>query len=213
MSEKSTGDVAQPFLQHHDDEGFLDALQLLISSDRAKTPDALVRYAEQAKEPAAADYLRLLAADHLPVSLMFDALSVHIRIIAHKRNNHLLRACADKQVGLVLPLPPHVIEAFVAQPKVTVIVPDNHHLPAMLRKRQINECRGTRAGRNLAPSLDVLVFEVCRDGQNYLIDPTVSDVVDLRLVPKTTQLIAHVRPHSNPDDILLNLLSHHLDLL
>lgn len=213
MSEGQAGTAPSGVLQHHDDEGFLDAMQLLISSDRVKTPDALVRYAEQAKEPLAAEYLRSLAADNLPVSLMFDALSVHVRIIAHKRNNRLLRECANKRVGLVMPLPPHVIEAFASQSQISVIVPDGHHLPPNLRRRQVNECRGTRAGRNAATEVDVLVFEVCRDGAGYLVDPAVSDVVDLRIVRPTTQLIAHARPHANPDDVPLVLTSHKLELL
>lgn len=201
------------FLQHHDDEGFLDALQLLISSRRARTPDDLIRYAEQARESAAAEFLRHHAADALPVQLMFDALSVHVRIVAHKRNNRLLRACRERHVGLVLPLPPHVVEAFVSLPRVTVLVPDGHHLPPGLRGRQVNECKGTRAGRNAAPQMDVLVFEAYRDGESYLVDPSVSDVVDLRLVPTAAQLLVHVRPHPNPEDIPLVPGGHTLNLL
>jgi hypothetical protein len=213
MSSLPLEDASKGFLEHHDDEGFLDALQLLVSSERAKTPEALVRYAEQAKEPAAAEFLRALAADNLPLSLMFDALSVHVRIIAHKRNNKLLKDCANKRVGLVLPLPPHVIEAFMSRQSVSVIVPDGHQLPPILRRRAISECRGTRAGRNLASTLEVLVFEVCREANKFLADPSVSDVVDLRLVPVTTQLIAHTRPHANPDDLPLELGSHHIEIL
>lgn len=206
-------DNPRGFLQHHDDEGFLDALQLLISSNRVKTPDDLVRYAEQAKEPAASEYLRNLAAEALPVQLMFDALSVHIRIVAHKRNNLLLRAITNKKVGLVLPLPPHVLDAFVTQPRVTVLVPDGHHLPPVLRNRQIDERKGTRAARNSAPEMDALVFEAHRDGDAYFVEPAVSDVVDLRLIPPATQLLVHVRPHGNPDDIPLNLVSRTFNLL
>src|SRR5262245_50021404 len=44
----SRDDEGSGFLRHHDDDGFLDAMQLLISSNRVKTPDDLVRYAEQA---------------------------------------------------------------------------------------------------------------------------------------------------------------------
>lgn len=201
------------FLQYHDDEGFLDALQLLIDSNKVKTADDLVRYAEQAKEPAATALLRTFAADGLPVQLAFDALSVHIRIVAHKRNNLLLRNCQGKKIGLVMPLPPHVLDAFVSLPNVTVFVPDGHQLPPGLRGRQIQECKGARAGRNLAPQLDVLVFEVCRDEGSYLVDPAVSDIVDLRLIPPGTQLLSHVRPHSNPDDIPLVSGTHTIHLL
>jgi hypothetical protein len=201
------------FLQHHDDEGFLDALQLLITSNRVKTADDLVRYAEQAREGSAAEFLRHMASDGLPVQLMFDALSVHIRIVAHKRNNRLLQACNNKQVGLVLPLPPHVLEAFLGQAHVSVFVPDGYALPPSLRGRQLNECKGTRACRNKAPQMEVLVFEAHREGNDYAVDPAVSDVVDLRIVPATTQLLVHVRPHANPDDLPLTPGAHTLNLL
>ncbi len=201
------------FLLHHDAEGFLDALKLLIDSKKVQTADNLVRYAEKAKETNAAEFLRTMAAESLPVNLMYDALSVHIRIVAHKRNNRLLQECQQKTVGLVMPLPRHVLDAFIDLPKVTVLVPDGHRLPVGLRGRTIDERKGSRTSRNAAPNFDVLVFEAQRDGTDYYIDPAVSDVVDLRLIPSTTQLLVHLRPHLYPEDLPLATGSHTLNHL
>jgi hypothetical protein len=214
MTKPAPDDKSSGFLQHHDDEGFLDALQLLLSSNRVKTAEDLIHYAERAKEQAAADFLRALGADDLPVQLMFEALAVHVRIVAHKRNNRLLRDCAHKKVGLVLPLPRHVLDAFLSLPNLTLLIPDGHSVPPALRSRQLPEHKGTRASRNASPQMEVLVFEAHRDGERYLVDPGVSDVVDLRLVPTTTELVVHVRPHPNPDDIPVTTgAGHTLNLL
>jgi hypothetical protein len=213
MATKPAPSSTGGFLQNHDDEGFLDALHLLIDTHKIKTAEDLVRYAEQAKESAAAEMLRQFAADGLPVKLAFDALSVHIRIVAHKRNNQYMQDCRGKKVGLVMPLPPQVLDAFVSLANVTVLLPDGHHLPPGLRGRQIQECKGARAGRNLAPQFEVIVFEVCRSDDGFLVDPAVSDIVDLRLIPASTKLLAHVRPHSNPDDIPFVIGNHTINLL
>ena len=213
MSKAPSDTQSGGFLLNHDAEGFLDALKLLIDSKKVQTADNLVRYAEQAKEMNAAEYLRGLAAESLPVDLMYDALSVHIRIVAHKQNNRLLKECQDKAVALVLPLPRHVLDAFINLPKVTVLIPDGHKLPVALRGRKIDERKGSRSSRNAAPGFDVLVFEAQRDGEDYYVDPAVSDVVDLRLIPQTARLLVHVRPHRDPDDLPLATGNHTLNHL
>lgn len=209
-----TGQQPLPgLLQHHDEEEFLDALELLISNKRARTADELVRYAERANEPGAAAFLRNLAAEGLPLDLVFDALSVHVRIVAFKRNNQLLHTCRDRQIGLVLPLPPHVLEVFTALPKITFLVPDGHHLPPNLRRTEADVKSGSRAARNAAAQMEVLVFEACRDDDLYRVDAAVSDVVDLRIIPPGTQLIVNLRPHGNPEDVPLTVTTHSLNIL
>jgi hypothetical protein len=184
-------------------EDLLDALELLIESGRARTTEDLIRYAERAGDPDAADFLRELATQSLPLDLAFDALSVHVRIVAHKRNNELLRLAQDRQVGLVLPLPPHVMEAFLPLAKVTVLVPDGHHVPPHLRRRGQDIRHGSRPSRQAAGQLEVLVFEVYHGKDGYLVDIGVADIVDERLIPENTQLLVHLRPHRNPDDVPL----------
>lgn len=190
-------------LLHHDEDGFLEALELLIESGRVSTADALVRYAESAGEPHAAEYLRHLDADGLPLQLVFDAFSVHARIVAHKRNSGLLRDIRGKKVGLVMPLPPHVLDGFLGLPNLMVITPDGHPLPPPLRRRAITEHKGSRAGRRIVSELEVLILEAFRKGGEYYLDPAVADVVDPRIISAGAKLVIHLRPHANPDDVPL----------
>lgn len=188
------------FLLRHDEDGFLEALGLLIDSGRVSTGEALVRYVESAGEPNAADYLRGLAAEALPLKLLFDAFSVHARIVAYKRNTGLLRDCRGKKVGLVMPLPPHVLEGFLGLPDVAIITPDGHQLPPPLRRRALTEHKGSRTGRQIVSGMEVLVFEAYRKDGAYYLEPAVADVIDPRIIPPTTRLVIHLRPHSHPDD-------------
>jgi hypothetical protein len=191
------------FLQRHDEDGFLEAIKLMIDSGKVATPDDLIRAAEQAGEPNAAEYLRGFAAQGLPLSLIYDAFSVHARIVAFKRNTDLLKECQGKKVGLVMPLPPHVIEGFLGLPDLIVITPDGHQLPAVLRRRNLTVHTGSRAGRKVIADLGVVVFEAFRKNKTYSLDQTVADVVDPRIIPATSLLVVHLRPHASPDDQLL----------
>lgn len=188
------------FLLRHDEDGFLEALKLLIDSGRVKEPDDLLRAAEQAGEPHAAEYMRNLAAQGLPLGLVYDAFSVHARIVAYKRNNDLLKECEGKKVGLVLPLPPHVIEGFLGLPDLIVIAPDGHHLPSALRHRNLTVHAGSRAGRKVIADMGVVVFEAYRKNKAYSLDQAVGDVVDPRIIPADSLLVVHLRPHAGPDD-------------
>jgi hypothetical protein len=190
-------------LLHHDEDGFLEALELLIDSGRVTTADALVRYAESAREPHAAEYLRNLDSEGLPLQLVFDAFSVHARIVAHKRNSGLLRDIQGKKVGLVMPLPPHVVDGFLGLSNLVVITPDGHPLPPPLRRRALTEHKGSRAGRKMVSGLEVVIFEAFRKGGEYYLDPAVADVVDPRILPADSRLVIHLRPHANPDDVPL----------
>jgi hypothetical protein len=202
-----------PSQLHHHELRFLKALKLLVSSGKAKSVEDLIRYAEQDKQSEAVGYLRTLQADRLPVELAYDALCVHSRIVAHKRNNSLLADCRGKQVGLVLPLPHHVIDAFTSLTAVALLIPDGHHLPPHLRV-DAGRCRdSTRASRGAVEQLDVLVFEAFGEGGNYFVDVGTADIIDLRIVPAATQLIVHLRPHRNPNDVLLPAESRTLNVL
>ena len=202
-----------PAQLHHHEMRFLKALKLLVGSGKAKTVDDLIRYAEQDQQSEAVGYLRTLQADRLPVELAYDALCVHARIVAHKRNNSLLANCRGKQVGLVLPLPHHVMDAFTSLTSVTLLVPDGHHLPPHMRV-DAGRCRGsTRESRAAVEQLDALVFEAFEDGGSYSVDVGTADIIDLRIVPASTQLIVHLRPHRNPNDVPLQSQTHTLNVL
>lgn len=197
---------------HHHETRFLKALELLVNSGKARTVEDLIRYAEQDKQAEAANHLRNMAAEGLPVDLAFDSLKVHTRIVAHKRNSKLLTDCQGKKVGLVMPLPPHVVDAFASLAEVTLLVPDGHHLPPHLR-RASNVRHGSRSAREAIGQLDVIVFEACAAKQGHSLDAAAADVVDPRIVPADARLILHVRPHKNPNDVPLAVEAARLNIL
>jgi hypothetical protein len=190
---------------HGHDERLLDSLTLIVEAGKAKTTDDLVRYTRQAGAREAAERLKELAADGIPLDLAFEALKVHVRIVAYKRASSLIAACQGKRVTLVLPLPPHVSEAFGHLEGLEYVVPDGHHVPPYLEDLRERVKHGSRAGRALAPSQEVLVFEVFKEGDGWLVDGGVGDVVDVRILPATTRLIAHVRTQRHPNDVPLAL--------
>lgn len=210
-SAPSSGRMSPAELQHHETR-FLKALELLVKSGKARTVEDLIRYAVQDRQDEAAHHLRNLAAEGLPVDLAFDSLSVHVRIVAHKRNSQLLTVCQGKKVGLVMPLPPHVIDAFSSLADVTLLVPDGHHLPPHLRRAE-QARQGSRAAREAVASLDVIVFEACAARQGHCLDAGAADVVDPRIVPAEAKLILHLRPHKNPNDVPLAIDAARLNVL
>src|ERR1700682_1356936 len=96
-----------------DEVGLLDVLRLLIDTKKARTTSDLLKYATQYKAPEAEERLRVLEAENIPIDLAFDVISVHLRLLAYKRNSALLAGCRGQKVGLILPLPPHVPELFL----------------------------------------------------------------------------------------------------
>lgn len=187
---------------HHHEMDFLDALKLLIDSGRAKSTKDLVHYAEQARQGQAAELLREHEEEGLPLDLAYDALSVHIRITAFKRNDQLLQACSGAKVGLILPLPPHVLDPFLTLPDVKLLLPDGHHLPPVLRRQQ-GIVKGNRACRAEAPKLQFIVIEAFRKKNEMLVDAATADIVDSRILSGEAQLIVHARAHRGTDDVPL----------
>src|SRR5438105_3808669 len=104
-----------------DEVGLLEVLRLLIETKKARTTSDLLKYATQYGAPEAEERLRVLEAENIPVDLAFDAISVHLRLLAYKRNSALLAGCRGQKVGLILPLPPHVPELFLPVAEVTFL--------------------------------------------------------------------------------------------
>jgi len=196
------------------DERLLDVLRLLIDSGKARTTQDLIKYAQQANSPAAVARLRELDEEGVPLDLAFDAVSVHLRILAHKRNSVLLKACQGRTAALFLPLPPHVVELFMPVCTVEFLLADeHHHLPGYFHQYEDRIRHGSRACRQAAGQAGVVVFEAFRKGNAYFVDAGVSDSIDPRLLPESTQLIVHVRPHQNPDDVEFSVGSHKVNVL
>ncbi len=191
-------------LRNHESR-FLKALKLLLETGKAKTTDDLIRYASQDNQSESVNYLRTIAGENLPVELAFDALSVNLRLIAHKRNSSVLQECLKRQVGLVMPLPPHVIDAFVSLMPVSILQPDGHHLPHAAEESGATLVRGNRAAREVLGGLNAIVFEVFSDEGEFLVDGEIADLLATKFIDAGTMLIAHLRPHQNPDDVALRV--------
>ncbi|HMP80699.1 MAG TPA: hypothetical protein PKD54_14690, partial [Pirellulaceae bacterium] len=143
------------------------------------------------------------AHERLPVDLAYDALSLNLRMIAHKRNSSVLQQCLQRQVGLVMPLPPHVIDAFVTLMPVSIMQVDGHHMPLSAEESKATLVRGNRQVRAALPGINALVFEVFALESGWWIDSFVADVMDSRLRQDEVLKIVHLRPHQNPNDIPL----------
>jgi hypothetical protein len=184
-----------------DETGLLDVLQLLIESKKARTTADLVKYASQYGAPEAEQRLRVLEAEGIPLGLAFDAVSVHLRILAHRRSSALLSRCRGRKVGLVLPVPHHIVDLFTPVAEVELLQPGDHALHGPAHDHEGRIVKGARACRAAASGMEALVFEAFRDGGDLYVDSAVADVIEPKLLPAGVALLAHLRPHRNPQDI------------
>ena len=186
-----------------DEVRLLEILRLLLDTKKAQTTSDLLKYAMQYGAPEAEDRLRVLEAENIPVDLAFDAVSVHLRILAHKRSSALLAGCRGRKVGLILPLPPHLPELFLPVAEVTFLQPDDVAVHGSLYQFSDRAVKGSRACRAKAQEMQTLVFEAFRDGTNLYADTSVADVIEPKMLPGGIRLIAHLRPHRNPQDVAI----------
>lgn len=184
-----------------DEVGLLEVLQLLIETEKALTTSDLLKYAIQYGAPEAEERLRVLEAENIPVDLAFDSISVHLRVLAHKRNSALLAGCRGQKVGLILPLPPDLPELFLPVAEVTFLQPDEVTSHGSLHDYSDRAVKGARACRAKAQEMQALIFEAFREGGNLFVDVAVADVLEPKMLPAGIRLIAHLRPHQNPKDV------------
>ena len=184
-----------------DEVELLEVLRLLVDTKKARTTADLLKYASQYGAPEAEERLRMLDAENVPLDLAFDAISVHLRIIAHKRNSALLAECRGQKVGLILPLPPDLAKLFVPLAEVTFLVPDEATLHGPVVGYSSEPVKGARACRAAAQAMQALVFEAFREDGDFFVDVAVADVLEPKLLPAGVRLIAHLRPHRNPRDV------------
>ncbi|SRR6266545_1482284 len=184
-----------------DEVGLLEVLQLLIETEKAKTTSDLLKYATQYGAPEAIERLRMLEAENVPLDLAFDAISVHLRIMAHKRSSALLAECRGQKVGMVLPLPPDLPELFLSVADVTFLQPDEMTTQGAMHEYADRAVKGARACRAKAQEMQVLVFEAFRADGNLFVDVAVAEVLEPKMLPAGIRLIAHLRPHQNPKDV------------
>ncbi|MEK6335627.1 MAG: hypothetical protein AABM67_11805 [Acidobacteriota bacterium] len=187
-----------------DEVGLLEVLSLLIETGKVQTTSDLVKYASQYGAPEAEERLRVLEAENVPVDLAFDSISVHLRVLAHKRDSSLLAGCRGQKVGMILPLPPHLPELFLPVASVTFLQPDEVTAHGSVHEYAEKAVKGARACRAKAQEMQVLIFEGFRDGGNLFVDGAVADVLEPKMLPQGVRLIAHLRPHRNPKDIQIH---------
>jgi hypothetical protein len=186
-----------------DEVGLLDVLRLLIDTKKARTTSDLLKYATQYKAPEAEERLRVLEAENIPIDLAFDAISVHLRLLAYKRNSALLAGCRGQKVGLILPLPPHLAELFLPVAEVTFLQPAETAVHGSLHEFADRAVKGARASRAKAQEMYALVFEAFRESTDLFVDAEIADVLEPKMLPAGIKLIAHLRPHRNPGDVLI----------
>ncbi|MEY2506501.1 MAG: hypothetical protein QOH01_830 [Verrucomicrobiota bacterium] len=190
-----------------DEVELLEILRLLIKSKKARTTSDLLKYASQYGAPEAEERLRLLEAENVPLDLAFDAIGVHLRLIAHKRNSALLAQCRGKKVGLILPMPPDLAQLFVPIAEVAFLLPEEAALHGPMHELAENAIKGSRACRQKAQEMETLVFEAFRESGVLFVDVAVADVLEPKMLPAGIRLIAHLRPHRNPRDVAIQTAS------
>ena len=181
----------------------LDILRLLIDTNKVRSTADLLKYAKQYGAPEAEERLAVMHAEEIPLDLAFDALSVHLRLLAYKRNSSLLGSCRGKKTALLLPLPPHLPELFLPVAQVTFLQPSEGALIGGLALHSEQAVKGTRECRAKLQELEVAVFEAYREIEALFVSAMIADVLEPKLLPAGMQLIAHLRPHRNPDDVEL----------
>lgn len=187
--------------QAKDELNLLEVLGLLIETEKAKTTSDLLKYATQYGAPEAEERLRVLEAENIPLDLAFDVISVHLRLLAYKRNSELLAGCRGQKVGLILPLPPHLPNLFLPVADVTFLEPSEKTAHGSLHEFMDLAVKGARACRAKAQEMQTLVFEAFREDGDMFVDAAVADVLEPKLLPAGIRLIAHLRPHRNPSDV------------
>lgn len=187
-----------------DEVGLLEVLTLLIETEKARTTSDLLKYATQYGATEAVERLRVLEAENIPIDLAFDAISVHLRLLAHKQNSVLLAGCRGQKVALVLPLPPHLPELFLPVADVTFLQPDEITVHGAGHDYTESAVKGSRACRAKVQEMEAVVFEAYRDSGKLFVDVAVADVLEPKMLPAGIRLIAHLRPHQNPKDVQLH---------
>jgi len=202
MAEPTTPASSSP-APAKDEVELLEILRLLMKSKKARTTSDLLKYASQYGAPEAEERLRMLEAESVPVDLAFDAISVQLRLMAHKRNSALLAQCKGQKVGVILPMPPDLAQLFVPVSEVSFLLPDETTLHGPMHELAETAIKGSRACRAKAQEMQILAFEAFREGGVLFVDVAVADVLEPKMLPAGIRLIAHLRPHRNPRDVAI----------
>lgn len=186
-----------------DELHLLEVLRLLIDTKKVRNTSDLLKYVTQYGSTEAEERLRVLEAENVPFDLAFEAISVHLRLLAFKRNSALLASCHGQKIGLILPLPPHLPELFTPVADVTFLQPEEGLSHGLMHEFSERAVKGARACRAKAAEMHALVFEAFREADKLFTESAVADVLEPKLLPAGIRLIAHLRPHRNPQDVAI----------
>jgi hypothetical protein len=194
---------------HPHEEHIIGALYMLLHASKLniKTVEDLAMPAES--YPGGwklAGILRSPSFSNLSPQEALAQLANQIGDNGNERFNEILSWCSGTKIGVMLPLPPHILDVFMAFPDVQILNSGGHHLPPHLDHRRFNILSTAYECRNTIAQLNVIILELCihRDGY-YVTDPATSDIIDPRVMMSSTKLVGHVRPHSHHWDVPLNL--------
>jgi hypothetical protein len=188
---------------HHSGERLLHALELLLDTGYASTTSDLATAAERLGEVDSTAKLLEMAAQSLPPHLALGKLRIQMEEESFYRKRQMIAATQGAALGLILPLPPHVLDEFLSVDSVQILSTDGHELPPHLLSRRFSVIRGTRGCREVVAGLDMAVFEARKPNGVYLIAPETADIIDSRILKLEASLVAHLGPHSHPEDVPL----------
>jgi hypothetical protein len=197
---------------HHHAGRFLDAVTILVDDGAISTFEQLSRYAEKKGQQAVLEILRSMEHED-DLDLVIRELSLRLERDARKEHKQRMDEWQGRRVAIIFPLPPHVHEPLLTLPEVHVLVARRHHLPPHLRHAVKSAVHDHRSCRQLIGTVDVIVFEGFRDDGAMFVDEDIADILDLRVVPVTTKLFVHNRPHQHPDDVEFDCGSHSISWL
>lgn len=190
---------------HPHEARLVDLMRLLLGAGHINTSDDLAETAFHFGAEDVAKLLREPVYANLPPVIALQKLDGDLNAIAFHRFTQLIQSCCDRKVGLILPLPPHVLDPFLRMAGVEILSPDGHQLPPHLASRESRAItERPMACRKLVAELDVIVVEVCRVGKALWTSLAASNLLDTRLVAAGSRLVAHLRPHQHPDDDALS---------
>jgi hypothetical protein len=98
-------------------------------------------------------------------------------------------------------MPPHLPELFTNIAEVSFLQPEEGLSHGLMHEYSARAVKGGRAARAKAAEMQVLVFEAYREETNLFAESAVADVLEPKLLPQGIRLIAHLRPHRNPQDV------------
>jgi hypothetical protein len=93
-----------------------------------------------------------------------------------------------------------VLDLFMPVAQVELLNPGGGALHGPVQDQDGIIVKGSRACRAAAIRMEVVVFEAFRDKGALWVDADVVDVLEAKLHPEVI-LLAHLRPHKNPQDI------------